>query len=188
MTKTSEHDFLVAGARDFLKASAAIAKFGGEIYSAGVRVLKRQATKPTSTMDIPLAIDRVKAYPKEGYVRHDADGTGASIGCFVPVGNSSYSLYIWWRTSDDDQRGHELCSAVLSIECNSAAGAERLYAALRDPSNGNVKRDGYEIYTEKPLTPEDFGSLEQHFQELAEQWAAYAARVGGLTKFLKAEE
>lgn len=186
MTKNSEHDFLVAGAKDFLKASAAIAKFGGEIYNAGVRVLKRQAAKPKSTINIPLAIDRIKPLPRGGYVKHDADGTHAAIGCSAPVGNSNYSLYIWWRTADD--HNSELCSAVLSIERTSVVARERLYAALRDPSNGNVKRDEYEIYTEKPLTPEDFGSLEQHFQDLADQWAAYAARVGGLTKYLKAEE
>jgi hypothetical protein len=187
MKKNPNHDLLVAGARDFLKASAAIAKFGDDVYDTGVRVLKNRAAELKKATGIPVNADKIREAPKEGYIVSGHDGTEATIGPTVPLPNWNYLyLYVWWRTSDEHP-GQELCSAVASVGCNTVGTAEALYQALRDRSKGAVKRDvsRYEVYTEKFLKPEEFVSLEFHFEALIEQWILYGKSLGGLKQYLK---
>ena len=187
MKKNTNNDLLVAGARDFLKASAAIAKFGDEVYDIGVRVLKKRATDLKDAVGISLNTNKIKSFPKEGYIVSGHDGTDATIGPNLPLPNWNYLyLYVWWRTSDEHQ-GRELCSAVASVGCNTVSAAEALYQALRNRSKGAVKKDvnQYEVYIEKLLQPEEFINLESQFEALVKQWVAYGKAIGGLKKYLK---
>jgi hypothetical protein len=187
MKKNPNQELLVAGARDFLKASAAISKFGDEIYDTGLRVLKRRAGDLKDAVGIPLDPSKIKDYPKEGYIGSGYDGTAVSINVVLPLPNwNSFNLYVWWRTSDE-QAGRELCSAVASVWCTKVSSAEALFEALRNRAKGAVNRDEdpHEVYIEKRLKPEDVVDLESHFEALVRQWVVYGKGIGGLKKHLK---
>ncbi len=187
MKTNPNQDLLVVGARDFLKASASIAKFGDEIYDTGVRVLKRRAAELKDVLGIPFSANKIREAPKEGYIVSGHDGTDATIGPCVPLPNWNYFyLYVWWRTSDE-HRGKELCSAVASIGCNTVGAAESLYQAVQNRSNGAFKRDvnRYEVYIERLLKPEEFINLESHFEALIKHWLVRGKALGGLKKFVK---
>jgi hypothetical protein len=137
--KDPNHDLLVTGARDFLKACAAISKFGDEIYDAGVRVLKRRAAEMTAALRIPVNAAKVQVSQAGGYIANGEDGTETAIGPYVTLPNSTYfKLHVWWRTAES-AKGRELCSAVASFECNTIPAAEALYQALRQRSKGALK-------------------------------------------------
>ena len=131
---------------------------------------------------IPLNVNKVKPHPKEGYVGSEYDGTEAAIGACVTVPKGYFYVYAYWRPND---KGHgELCSAIASVGCYSVGAAESLYRALHQ-SKGAFKVDPYEVYAEKLLDPEDFGTLESHFDTLIEQWIAHTKVIGDLKKYLK---
>lgn len=185
MKKNPNQELLVAGARDFLKASAAISKFGDEIYDTGLRVLRRRAGELKDAVGTPLDPNKIKDCPKDGYIGSGEDGTAASIIVTLPLPNGNFfKLYVWWRTSDEHASG-ELCSAVASVECRAVRTAEALFQALRNRSKGAVKRDANEVYIEKCLKPEDVVDLEPHFEALVRQWIVYGKGLGGLKKYLK---
>jgi hypothetical protein len=186
MRKNSNHDLLVAGAKDFLKASASVAKFGDEVYDAGLGVLKRREADLKGA-GIPVLAKKIKEYPKAGYIGSGDDGTEAFIGPEAPLGNGTFFyLYVWWR-ADDQHPGRELCSAVASVSCATQAAADALCQALRKRSKGafNTTESNYEVYTESPLTPEDFVSLEARFDGLVKRWITHGKGIGGLKKYLK---
>ena len=64
MKKNSDHELLVTGARDFLQASAAIARFGDEVYATAFRVLKKRGDELKAAAGIEVNANKVKVHPK----------------------------------------------------------------------------------------------------------------------------
>jgi hypothetical protein len=187
MKMNPNQELLVAGARDFLKASAAISKFGDEVYETGFRVLKRRAGELKDAVGIPLNSNKIRKSPKEGYIGSGDDGTTAVITVTLPLPNWNYFyVYVWWRTSDE-HAGGDLCSAVASVGCSTLGTGEALLQALRKRAKGAIKwdEDSREVYIEKRLKPEDFVDLESHFEALVKQWIVHGKSIGGLKKYLK---
>jgi hypothetical protein len=187
MKKNPNQELLIAGARDYLKASAAISKFGDEVYDTGLRVLKRRMDELKDVVGVPLNSNKIKESPKEGYIGSGNDGTAATITVTLPLPNWNYFyLYVWWRTSDE-RGGVELCSAVASVGCGTVGAAEALFQALNNRAKGAFKKDvnPYEVYIEKRLKPDDVVDLESHFEALLKQWIVYGKSIGGLKKYLK---
>ncbi|MGA3024808.1 MAG: hypothetical protein ABSF98_08580 [Bryobacteraceae bacterium] len=183
MKKNPNNDLLVAGARDFLKASAAIARFGDEVYDAGFKVLTRRAGALADALRIAVDPDKIDDSPKYGYVGSRFDGTTTLIGPYVPLTDYHFfNLYVWWR-ADDEHGGKEICSAVASVECRAIRVADSLHEALRNRFRA-IKRDGSEVYVEKLLQPEDFVRLDSHFEALVTQWITHSKSIGGLKKYL----
>lgn len=182
--KNPNADLLIAGGRDFLKASAAIARFGGSVYDCGVKVLRRRANDLKQSTGLKPDTDKILAFPKEGFVNSDHDGTYAVIGPYMLLAKSYFNLYVWWRTGDD---AAEECSAVASVGCtHTEAGV--LLEALRSIDRGRLQRDpNYrgEIYLEKPLKPEELPDLDKHFDTLVAEWIRLAKGIGGFRKLLK---
>jgi len=174
---------LIVGAREFLKASAAIASFGDAVFDAGLNVLNRRLSDLGKALRIPLDGKKIKEYPEHGYIGSGDDGTHTSVGPYISLPDWNYfHLYVWWRTGQDHR---ELCSAVASLGCKNRSLAEAVYRAVHKCSRGTAKKDDYEIYLEKPLKPEDFERLESHFELLIQQWTKYGETIGGLRKYLK---
>jgi hypothetical protein len=183
--KNPNHDLLVAGGRDFLKASASIAKFGDEIVGAAQRVLKRRANELSQAAGLPLNTNKITTSPKEGYISSGMDGTGATIGLYAPLGKQFFNLYVWWGISEE-HREQELCGAYASVGCSTVAGADALFKAVRNRSKGAfTSSEGYYVQNQKSLRPEDFVNLESHFEALMMQWIACCKAIGGLKKHLK---
>jgi len=116
--KNPNHDLLVAGGRDFLKASASVAKFGDEIFEAAQRVLKRRANELKEAAGLLLNTNKITMSPKEGFISSGMDGTYASIGLYAPLGKHFFYLYVQWQISEE-HLGQEACSARASVGCNA---------------------------------------------------------------------
>jgi hypothetical protein len=185
MNVSPDRELLITGAKDFLKASGAIATFGGEIWDIGVSVLKNYAPQLRTAAGIPLDPGKIQAYPKDGYVNSEHDGQNAQLGpCWPLTGGNFFNLYVWWRISEKHV-GNEVCSAVASVGCRNLTVADTLERAVRTASRNRSRLDDYEVYFEQPLSAEDFIHLESRYGMVVEKWIGVCKKIGGLKKYLK---
>lgn len=185
MTDDAKHDLLIAGARDFLKASIAIREFGQQVFGIASRALGQRENELQQALGFPITRNQAQIHPSKGYIPISFDGTLAVLGLSVQFTKDRwFCLYVLWRMSEG-YLVEEKRSAVALFELYTVRAAERLAAAVRGPSAAAVQQEQYEVWVEKFLPPDEFVNLESHFLNLIDQWLSYGEAVGGLEKYMK---
>jgi hypothetical protein len=181
--KSPKHGLLVAGGKDFLRASAAIAKFGNVIVETTDTVLKSRAPRVKEATGLILNTNKITTTPKWGYVYDEQDGTNAEIGSWAPLGSGhNFSLYVWWRIDDQQQ---EARSVIVQLECNNRESADDLDVALQGYIKSTITREGNVFWIQKLIEPREFINLKRHFEAVFDEWITCAKAIGGLKKYLK---
>jgi hypothetical protein len=85
MTRNARDEFLIVGAREFLRASAAIASFGDYVFEAATAAIKKRTGDLTDACGFDFKSAKLKQHQPDGYVARGDDGIRASIGASVAL-------------------------------------------------------------------------------------------------------
>jgi hypothetical protein len=177
-------DFLITGAREFLRAAAAIGAFGDHVFEAAASSVKKRSGELVSASGIDFKSAKIKQYRPNGYIPSGEDGTRAFIGASVVLPNFNFfDIYVWWRLSGRRTEQQE-CSLIASFRCKTTKMSNALFKAVHSISAGQAKIDGPEVYLENSVEPTHFPLLEKHFDDLVRAWITHLKAMGSLHKYL----
>lgn len=177
----ARRNFLVTGARSFLRGTAAMAKFHREVYHGCRKALENQLPALEKALAMKLDARHIFADPDtwEWQKLELADPAG-SVGARLWIENwGTIYCYCWWRYGENGEE--PVLSAVASIVSTKAATRQQWEQALKsvDP---RVDRDQWELFIEQVLSPDAFGDFESALNELLGSFAALLEKAKGRLK------
>lgn len=171
----ARRNFLITGARSFLQAAAAMAKFHREVYEGCRKALRNRLADLGTALAMKLDADQIVPDPaKWDWDGLDPASPQGSVGARLPITDwGNLYCYCWWRYEDDADE--PVLVALASIAPTKAEIRKQWERALKSVEP-TVQCDGWELWIERVLTPDAFGDLDSSLDQLLGGFAALLAK------------